>query len=99
MNAFEDFLCRVIPTEQSSKDSAPTPPPSPQKKRRGTQTDVTSASVTTSPPLIPTPAIKEFKYEPPKKGDVDDEDKDDYDDDDNFVENDARAYCRKKSVV
>ena len=60
-NAFADFLSRVMLTGQASKICPPPPPPSPQKMRRGTQTDVTSASVTTSPPLIPTPAINETR--------------------------------------
>jgi len=74
MNTFADFLSRVMLTGQASKVSPP--PHTPQKMRRWTQTDVTSVSVTTSPPLIPTPAIKELKYEPPKQED-DDEDEDD----------------------
>ena len=59
----------------------------------GAQTEITSASITTSPPLIPTPTTKEFKYEPQKQEDDDDED--DYDDDDNFVEDEAIAYGRE----
>jgi len=64
-NAFLDFLSRVIPTGQASKISPPRPPPpTPPKMRHGTQTDVTSASVTTSPPLIRTPAIKSSNMNP-----------------------------------
>jgi len=64
---------------------------------RGTQTDVTSASVTTSPPtIIPTTSIKGFTYEPPKQERIDDDDEDDdYDEDGNFVEEEAHAYGRK----
>ena len=50
----------MIPTGQASKFSPPSPPPTPQKMR----TNVTSASVTTAQTLIPTTAIKEFKYKP-----------------------------------
>jgi len=63
--------------------------------RRGTQTDVTSASVTTSPPPIPTTAIKEFKYEPSKEENDDDVDEADYVDDGNFVDDEARAFGRE----
>ena len=65
--------------------------------RRGTQTVVTSASVTASPP-----PIKEFKYEPSNQErvevDDDDDDEDDYAEDDNFVEDEAREYGREMSV-
>jgi len=62
---------------------------------RGTQTDVTSASVTTSPlTIIPTTSIKEFKYKPPKQERVEYDEPDNYDEDDNFVE-EARAYGRE----
>jgi len=71
-NAFADFLSRVLPTGQASKVSPPLP--TPQTTCRGTQTDVTSASVTTSPLLIPTTAIKEFKYDHPKQERVGDDD-------------------------
>ena len=57
-----------------------------------------SAPVTSSPlPLFPTTAIKEFKYEHPKKERVedDDDDEDDYDEDDNFIQDEARAYGRE----
>ena len=63
--------------------------------RRGSQTHVTSASFTTSPPPILSTSIREFKYEPPKQerfDEEDDEDEDDYDEDDNFVEDEAHAY-------
>jgi len=91
-NAFADFLRRVMPTSSEPASKASPPPPPPQKTRRGTQTDVTSASVTTSPlPVLPSTS-KEFKYEPPKQERVDD-DEDDYDD--NFVEDEARAYGRE----
>jgi len=94
-NAFADFLSRVIPTGQASNISPPPLlPPTPQNMRRGTQTDVTSASVTISPPLFPTPAIKEFKYELPKQED-DENDDDDYNEDVNFVEGQARSYRRE----
>ena len=59
---------------------------------RGTQTDVTAASVTAS--HLPTP-MKEFTYESSKEDrveDDDDDDDDEYDDDDNFVEDEAREY-------
>jgi len=55
--------------------------------RRGTQIDVMSPSVTTSPPVITTTAIKGFKYKPPKQEDDNDEDEDV-----NFVEDEARGY-------
>ena len=60
--------------------------------RRGTQTAVTSASVTTTPP-----PIKEYTYEPPKQECVedDDDDEDDYNEDDSFVEDEAREYGRE----
>ena len=52
-NVFANFLSRVMPAGQASKGSPPPPPPHPMppppKLRRGTQTDVTSASVTASP--------------------------------------------------
>ena len=91
-NAFVEFLCRVMPTGQASNVSPPPPPPpTPQKMRRGTQSVVTSASVTASPP-----PIKEFKYEPPKHEHVEeDDDENDYDEDDNFVEDEAREYGRE----
>jgi len=64
--------------------------------RRGTQTAVTSASVTATPPPPPPPPIKEYTYEPPKKERVeDDDDEDSYNDDDNFVEDEAREYGRE----
>jgi len=70
-NAFADYLSRA------SKVSPPptSPPPMSQKMHRGTQTDVTSASVIASP----SPPIKEFKYEAPKQERVEEED--DYEDD------------------
>jgi len=87
-------------SEPASKTSLPPLYPPPQKTRRGTQSDVTSASVDTSPPppppppsspVIPSTSTIEFKYEPPKQERDDYED--DYDDDDdNFVEEDAHAY-------
>ena len=52
-NIFAEYLSKVIPTGQASKVSPPPPPPHPMppppKLRRGTQTDLTSASVTASP--------------------------------------------------
>ena len=46
-----DFLRRVVPTTSSEQPSkAPDVPP--QKTRRETQTDVTSASLTTSLPAV-----------------------------------------------
>jgi len=46
-NVFADFLSEVMPAGQASKSSPPPPPmPTPPKLRRGTQTDLTSASVT-----------------------------------------------------
>ena len=47
-NVFADFLSRVMPAGQASKVSPP-PMLTPQKLRRGTQTDLTAASVTSSP--------------------------------------------------
>jgi len=44
-NVFAEILCKVMPIGQ-----APPLPPTPQKMRRGTQTAVTSASVTATPP-------------------------------------------------
>ena len=61
----------------------------PPKLRRGTQTDVTSASVIASP----LPPMQDFKYEPPKEERV--EYDDDSDDDDNFVEDEPREYGRE----
>ena len=98
-NAFADFLSRVTPNRQVSRvpppppPTPPSPPPTLQKMRRGTQTAVKSASVTTSPaPPIP----QEFKHEPPKQERVQDDDanEDDYDEDDNFVEDEVREYGR-----
>ena len=60
-NVIADFLSRVMPTGQVSKVTPPPPPPPPHKMRRGTQTDVTSASVTASHLR---PPMKEFTYEP-----------------------------------
>jgi len=82
-----------MPTLQVS-NVAPLPP-TPQKILRGTQTSVTSASVTATPPP---PPIKEYKYEPPKQERVeeeDDDDEDDYDEDVNFVVEEAREYGRE----
>jgi len=91
-NLIADFLSRVMPTGQVSKVSPPQPLPSPQKMRRGTQTDVTAASVTAS--HLP-PPMKDFTYEPSKEEQVEEEDDDDeYDDDDNVVEDEAREYGR-----
>jgi len=42
-NELVEFLSKVLPTGQAAP---PTPPPAAQKMRRGTQTAVTSASVT-----------------------------------------------------
>jgi len=67
-NAFVDFLRQVVPT--SSQPASKSSPPPPQKTRRGKQTDVKSASVTTSPERVDN-------------------------DDDNFVEDEVRAYGRK----
>ena len=77
-NVFAEFLSKVMPTGQDSKVSPPPPPPmpTPPKLRCGTQTDVTSASLTTSP--LP-PPMKEFTYEPGKQERVE-EDDDDEDD-------------------
>ena len=76
-----------MPAGQASKASPPpTPMPTLRKVRRGTQTDVTAASVTAS--HLP-PTMKEFTYEPSKEErveDDDDDDDDEYDDNDNFVE-------------
>ena len=80
-NVFADFLSKVMPTGQASKGSPPPPPP-PQKVRRGTQTTVTSASVTANP----SPPIKELKYEPSKQ--------DEEENDDDFVEDEAFEYGR-----
>ena len=78
----------MMPVEQATEASPPPPPhmPTPPKLRRGTQTDVTSASVTSSP----LPPMKEFKYEPPTEERVEENDEDDYDDDDSLVEHEAR---------
>jgi len=53
-------------------------PPS-QKRLRGTQTDVTAASVNTSS----------------ERFDNEDENDYDYDYDDNFLEDESQAYCRE----
>jgi len=89
-NVFAEFLRKVMPTGQAAP---PPPPPTPQKMSRGTQTNVTSESVTAIPP----PPIKEYTYEPPKQERVeeDDNDEDDYNDDENFVEDEAREYGRE----
>ena len=64
----------------------------PQIRRRGKQTNVTSASVT-APPVIP--STRELKYELTKQEPITDDDYD-YDDDyDNFVVEEAQAYGRK----
>jgi len=88
---FAKFLSKVMPTGQSAP---PSPPPTPQKMRRGTQTAVKSASVTATPP---SPPIKEYTYELPKQERVedDDDDEDDYNEDDYFVEDEAREYGRE----
>jgi len=93
-NVIADFLSRIMPTGQVSKVSPPTPspPPTPQKMRRGKQTDVTPASVTAS--HLP-PPMKEFTYEPSKEERVEEDDDDEYDDDDNFVEDEAHEYGRE----
>jgi len=81
-NVFAEFLCKVMPEGQAA-------PLQSQKMCRGTQTAVTSASVTATPP----PPIKEYTYEPPKHEHVEDyDDEDDYIEDDNFVEDEAREY-------
>ena len=46
-NVFADFLSRVMPAGQTSKDSPP-PIPTPPNLRRGTRTDVMTASLTAS---------------------------------------------------
>jgi len=77
----------------SKGQAAPPPTPAPQKMRRGTQTAITAASVTATPP---TPPNKEYTYELPKQERVeDDDDKEYYNDDDNFVEDEAREYGRE----
>jgi len=86
-NGFADFLSRVMAAGQANKLSPSPPPLTPPKLRRGTQTDVTSASVTAS--TLP-PPMKGFTYEHPKGERVEDDD-DDYDED-NFVEDEAREY-------
>ena len=91
--AMRIFLIRVMPTSSLPASNAPSLPP--WKTRRGTQTDLTSASVDTSltPPSVIPSTSNEFKYEPPKlERDID---KDHYDDDDNFVEEEARAYGKE----
>jgi len=92
-NVFVDFLGLVMPAGQRSKVSRP-PMPTPPKLRRGTQTDVTVASVTASSLTAP---MKEFTYEPSKgeKLEDDDDDDDQYEDDDNFVEDVAGVYGRE----
>ena len=89
-NVFAEFVSKVMPKGQAANP----PPSSPQKMRRGTQTSVTSASVTATPP-----PIKEFKYEPTKQERVEEEDDDDdedyYDEDDNFVEDEDHGYDRE----
>jgi len=89
-NVFAEFLSKVMPTGQAVPP--PPPPPTRQKIRRGTQTAVTSASVTAT-----TPPIKEYTYEPTKQERVedDDDDEDDYYEDVNFVEDEAREYGRE----
>ena len=67
-----------ISSEPTSKHS----PPPPQKTRRGTQTYVTSASVTNSPPPVIPSTSKEFKNGSPKH------------DNDYFVE-EFQAYGRE----
>jgi len=79
---------------QASIFSLP-PNPTPQKMLRGTQTGVTSASVTATPSLIPTIAIKEFKYELPKQEEFNCVDDFEYDDEVNFVGDETRAYGRE----
>jgi len=96
---FADFLSRVMPTGQVSKVSPPPPPPppTPQKMRRGTQTDVTAASVTASP--LP-PPMKGFTHEPSKEERVEEEDDidDEYDDVDNIVEDEVQEYGRENVI-
>jgi len=65
--------------------------PTPPKLRRGTQTDVTATSVTTS--HLPAPR-REFTYEPQKERMDDDDDDDEYDEEDNFIEDEAQEYGR-----
>ena len=66
-NLCAEFLSKVMPTGQA----VPSPPqPEPQKMRRGTQTAVTSASITATTP----PPIKEYTYETPKQERVEDDD-------------------------
>jgi len=95
-NVFAEFLSKVMPKRQASKVAPPPPPPpppTPEMMRRGTQTTLTSASVTATPPQI-----KEFTYETVKQVRVeedDDDDEDDYDEDDNLVEDEAREYGRE----
>ena len=71
-------------------------PKSLQKTRGGTQTDVNSASITTSLPVIPsTSTTSDFLYEPPKQGPIqrnrNDDVGDNYVDDDDFVEVEAMS--------
>jgi len=69
----------------------------PQNTRRGTQTGLSSASVTAPILVIPSTSTREFKNEPPKHEAILDDDVEDdvYDDDDNFVEEEAPAYGRE----
>ena len=59
------------------------------KSRRGTKTDVTSASVTDIRPS------KEIIYQTPKREPVRQDDNDDDDDDDEFLEEDAKRFGRE----
>ena len=92
-NLFAEFLSKVMPTGQAAPPPPPPPPPpTPQNKRHGAQTAVTSESVTANPPQI-----KEYTYEPTKQERVEDyvDDENDYNEDDNFVEDEAREYGRE----
>ena len=75
----------------------------PQKKRRRTQTNLTSASVTAPTPIFPsTSTTRYFKYEAPKHKSVSDDDiEKDYYNEENFEEEEAQAYGRESvgSVV
>ena len=94
-NVFAELLSKVMPTGPASNVAPPpTPLRTPQKMRRGTQSTVTSASVSATPPP---PPFTEYKYVPAKQECVEEDDVDqvDYNEDDNFFEDESLVYGKE----
>ena len=86
-----DYMKQILPAATNPQTPDLELPKLEAKSRRGTQTDVTSASVTDIRPS------KEIIYETPKREPVrqDGDDDDDDDDDDGFLEEDGKRFGRE----